>query len=207
MRFTLDPERLVDVTMPLSDNTPAWPGDTQFRREVREGHGFRTSRITMSSHSGTHLDAPGHLSELGSFVDGMPPSSLILPALVIDAAGHQAVGRELLDGLRLGGRALLLKTRAEPSLNLSMDYGHLSPEAACMAVDMGTSMVGIDTLSVDPPNSDRAHRTLLGAGIPVVENLWLEEISPGGYFFLCFPLRIESGDGSPVRAFLQPDLT
>lgn len=204
MHYSIDPEKLLDVTMPLSNTTPAWPGDTRFGRETREEAGFRTSRMVMSSHSGTHMDAPAHLCRCSATVDGMQPSRFILPALVLDCAGHRAVEPGLLDGLELEEKAILLKTACGQGPADVRKYGHLAAGTAEMAVETGVLLVGIDSLSVDPPGSDVSHGILLEAGVPVVENLVLRDIAPGKYLLLCFPLRIQSGDGSPVRAFLHP---
>lgn len=204
MRYSIDPEKLLDVTMPLSNTTPAWPGDTRFRRESREEAGFRTSRIVMSSHSGTHMDAPAHLCRCSAAIDGITPSRLILPALVLDCTERRAVEPGLLAGLELEGRALLLKTARGQGHADIREYGHLAAGTARAAVEKGICLVGIDSLSVDPPGSDASHGTLLEAGVPVVENLVLRDIPPGEYLLLCFPLRIQSGDGSPARAFLHP---
>lgn len=203
-QYSIDPGKLLDVTMPLSNTTPAWPGDTRFRRETREEAGFRTSRIVMSCHSGTHMDAPAHLSRCSAAIDGIPASRLILPALVLDGTGCGEVGPGLLRGLELKGRAVLLKTVGGEEHSDIMEYGHLAAGTAQAAVEKGVYLVGIDSLSVDPPGGSASHGILLEAGVPVMENLVLREILPGEYLLLCFPLRIESGDGSPVRAFLHP---
>lgn len=204
MHYSIDPEKLLDVTMPLSNTTPAWPGDTRFRREFREEAGFRTSRIVMSSHSGTHMDAPAHLCRCSATIDGIPPSRLILPALVLDCTEHRAVEPGLLSSLELEGRAILLKTARGQVPADVMEYASLAAATARTAVEKGVSLMGIDSLSVDPPGSDASHGILLEAGVPVVENLVLRGTPPGNYLLLCFPLRIMSGDGSPVRAFLHP---
>ncbi len=47
MEYRVSPEELIDITMPLSDDTPAWPGDIRFRKETTVVHGFRTSKLTM----------------------------------------------------------------------------------------------------------------------------------------------------------------
>ncbi|MBN2586746.1 MAG: cyclase family protein [Candidatus Fermentibacteraceae bacterium] len=207
MFYTIDPEGMIDITMPLSKDTPCWPGDTPFRREVREEHGFRTSRMVMSTHSGTHMDSPAHLCRCSATIDLIPPSGLVLPALVIDLHGKVSVTAADLKNLPLDGRALLLRTAPEFPPDDLIEYGHLTADAAQMAVEGGARLVGIDTLSVDAPDCDLAHGILLEGSIPVVENLVLGHVHPGEYLLLCFPLRIIAGDGSPVRAFLHPLMT
>ena len=64
--------------------------------------------------------------------------------------------------------------------------------------------MGVDYLSVEQFHSGhhRTHRTLLGAGVVIVEGLMLTEPSPGDYDFRCLPLRLAGLDGAPARAVL-----
>ena len=198
MKYTIDPERLIDITAPLSEDTPAWPGDTAFRRNVREEYGFSTSRIVMSAHSGTHMDAPAHRFSGGMTIDLIPASRMIMPCSVLDLTRSPEVRTEELERVDLHGRAVVFKTGVR---------GHLSAGAAELLLEKGALLVGIDSMSVDAAQCDDVHRTLLGAEIPILENLLLKGVEPGDYILLCIPLRIVSGDGSPCRVFLQPLIT
>ncbi len=206
MEYRVSPEELIDITMPLSDNTPAWPGDVRFRMDTSVAHGFRLSKLTMSSHCGTHIDPPAHLARYNTFVDDIPLSRLILPAVVTDCRGKPRIEKDIIESLSLDGKALLLKTSSGTSGDNCdpMNYPYLSAEAADLAVSKGIKTVGIDTFSVDPPDSAEVHEILLGASIPILENLLLDDVLPGNYLLICFPLKIIAGDGAPVRAFLQP---
>ena len=65
------------------------------------------------------------------------------------------------------------------------------------------TLVGIDTLSIEAVTRDYpVHRTLLGAGVVIVEGLDLSAAAPGPYQLVCLPLRIAGGDGAPARAVL-----
>ncbi len=198
---------MIDITRPLSENTPFWPGDEQFKRNlITVADGFVTSGLKMSSHSGTHMDAPAHLAHCNTTVDNIPLTKLILNATVVDCGSRKAIDEDVLSGLSLQGKALLLKTVSSRSnqTDVFRNYTALTSSAAEAARDRGIALLGIDSVSVDPPDSSNAHRIFLEASIPIVENLWLSEINPGEYLLICLPLRIESGDGSPVRALLQP---
>jgi len=206
VEYRVSPEELIDITMPLSDTTPTWPEDTQFSMETRSFYGFRTSRLTMSSHAGTHMDSPAHLADGRVFINDIPVSRLILPAVVVDCCGYREIDSRMIDDLSLQGKALILKTdcpkHTEPPK--WSDYAYLSQEAAEFAARNGVKILGIDTLSVDPPDSASAHEILLNAGVPILENLLLEAVLPGNYLLICFPLNMPGADGSPVRAFVQP---
>jgi arylformamidase len=206
MEYRISPEELIDITMPLSHSTPAWPGDIRFSKYTSVINGFRTSKLTMSSHCGTHIDSPAHLASCSTFVNDISLSRLILPAVVVDCEGNRSIGKNLIENLSLDGKALLLKTLSGHSQEIldTMDYSYLTATAAELAVNRGIKTVGIDTLSVDSPDSIRVHEILLNLSVPILENLVLKDVRPGNYLLICFPLKIESGDGSPVRAFLQP---
>ena len=205
MDYRISPDELIDITIPLSDRTPVWPGDNRFQKQTSIANGFRTSKLIMSTHSGTHIDAPGHLARYSTFVNDIALNRLITPAVVTDCTGEFEITRESIENLSLEGKALLLKTVTNPdALPDNPEYSHLTPEAAELAVNMGARTVGIDTLSVDSPVSTTVHEILLKASIPILENLLLNNIRPGDYLLICLPLKIDSADGSPLRAFLQP---
>jgi len=206
MEYRLSPDKLIDITRPLEAGTPTWPGAVRFLKNNSMTGDFRTSDLNMSSHCGTHIDAPAHLARYSTFVDDIPLSRLILPAVVVDCTEKRRIDNNLIEDLSLDGKALLLKTASGPSEEDfdSMEYSYLSPSAAELAVAKGVKMVGIDTFSVDPPDSADVHKILLGASTPILEILLLDDVLPGNYLLICFPLKITAGDGSPVRAFLQP---
>jgi len=83
-------------------------------------------------------------------------------------------------------------------------YVHLSPEAAALCVAHGAGLVGIDYLSIDPPDDERlaTHRILLDAGVLVLEGIDFSGVAPGRYLLVCLPLKMVSAEASPVRAVL-----
>ncbi|MEN8209720.1 MAG: cyclase family protein [Candidatus Fermentibacteria bacterium] len=206
MDYRITPDRLIDITKPLETGIPVWPGDVRFSKETRAYGAFRTSKLTMSSHCGTHIDPPAHLSRYNTFVDDIPMNRLILPAVVVDCIAKREIDETFIESLSLEGRALILKTVADETgrQGSSMEYSYLSANAAELAVEKGVRIVGIDSFSVDPPDSTPVHEILLGTSIPILENLLLDDVPPGDYLLLCFPLKVMNGDGAPVRAFLQP---
>jgi arylformamidase len=81
----------------------------------------------------------------------------------------------------------------------------MTVEAARALVEAGVRLVGLDGASVDPPGAVGfpAHRTLLDAGVIILEGLDLSAVPPGGYELLCLPLKILGGDGAPARVVLR----
>ena len=63
-------------------------------------------------------------------------------------------------------------------------------------------MVGLDTASLDhgPSKDFKAHRVLLGANIPGLENVAnLERLPPTGATIVALPMKIDGGTGGPCR--------
>lgn len=81
----------------------------------------------------------------------------------------------------------------------------MAPDAAAYLVDIGVKLVGVDYLSIEQFHSGhhQTHKTLLGAGIVIVEGLQLSEPPAGRYELLCLPLRLKGLDGAPARAVLR----
>jgi arylformamidase len=164
----------------------------------------------MGDHTGTHVDPPVHFIPGGKTVDQLDLDTLFGTVRVVDMT--QDIGaitpRDLDDAkLPLPITRLLFKTR-----NSSMwaregfyrDYIGISWDAAQWLVDRQIRLVGIDYLSVElyEATEPNTHRTLLGAGVIIVEGLNLKEVPPGDYTLACLPLKIRDGDGGPARAIL-----
>jgi kynurenine formamidase len=84
-------------------------------------------------------------------------------------------------------------------------YPGVSPDGARWLIERGAGVVGSDTpaFEVAPPVGDSVHAMLLvDAGIPIIENLALDELAADGggeFLFVALPLRLEGATGSPIR--------
>lgn len=209
--------RVLDLSRPVEQGMPVYPGDAATRVEVSARHaeqGWGANTLFISEHAGTHLDAPFHLLPGGDTVERIPLERLTGPALVLDVSHRwpgQAINVEDLAGLALTPLdALVLRTGAGACASFEEAVARapgLSERAARALADIGVRLVGTDAASIDLAQATDlpAHRQLLGAGVPVVENLTnlgrLIELTGGARFDLhTFPLRITGGSGSPVRA-------
>lgn len=198
--------RIHDITLPLSERTPAYPGDPPFRlrrvADMARGDPFNLSAVAMSAHAGTHVDAPSHLS-LGMSVDQVPLETLVGPALVADVAGQTRVTSARLEACAIPAetRRLLLKTRGE---GRAQEPAFLDEDAACWIVRRGIRLLGVDALSGDRPGDLAlvAHRVLLEAGVIIVEGLELSGVRPGNYTLVCLPVKLQGSEGAPARAVL-----
>ena len=205
--------RIFDVTMSIDNGMVSWPSDGPVRiekvRSMEDGERLNQSRLEMSAHTGTHVDAPIHFLEGGSGVDSLSLDLLVGPAHVVHIPGVQAIGPGELEyaGIHPGMDRLLLKTDNSGLLGQDefvKDYSYLTSRGAAHLIDIGVRLVGIDYLSVAEYGSGEAvHRELLGEGIIIVEGLDLREISAGQYRMSALPLKIKGCDGASARVILE----
>ncbi|WP_046469309.1 cyclase family protein [Allosalinactinospora lopnorensis] len=212
-------QRIVDLSRPIGPDTQVFPGDSPPRitraSTVATG-GFNSVEVHMSSHAGTHADAPFHFLEHGARLDELPLELFTGPAVVVDATGRD--DRSPISSADLApwadefapGAVVLLRTgwSAYYRTERYFEHPYLDGDAARLLVDRGVRTIGIDTLSPDetpygehPGDDWPVHRTVLGAGGTIIENLChLEQIDFPHPWFSAFPLRLASDDGAPVRA-------
>ena len=199
----------VDVSVPIYAGMVHFPDNPSIEIEtithVDRGDICTLSRLTMGSHTGTHIDAPIHFLPGEASAEDVPLKNVIGPGRVIEIKDPDAVKAEELRLHNLGVRErLLFKTsNSERCWNSSQffpKFVSIAEDAASYLASLNTLAVGIDYLSAGSPET---HRTLLGAGVVIVEGLNLTGISQGRCELLCLPLKILGGDGAPARVLLR----
>ncbi|MDZ7831586.1 MAG: cyclase family protein [Desulfobacterales bacterium] len=204
----------IDISVPLRTGMASWPGDPPVRitrvSDMENGDGANLTQINMSAHSGTHVDAPLHFYENGKSIEEIPFSALIGPARVIEITDPELVREEVLaEENILPGERILFKTRNStrnwPDEPFTADFVYLETDAARFLAESRVRTIGVDYLSVAGygKNEAEAHRALLGAGIWVIEGLYMDAVSPGNYEMICLPIRLAESDGAPVRAVVR----
>jgi len=203
------PGRIVDLSQPVGAGTPVFPGDGPVRVTILDQASVNLSRIDLSVHTGTHMDAPFHFYSGADTIDRIPLERCVGPARIVDlrdlAAGNEIrrdhIERRLNAPLR--AHAAVLHTGWSKYWGAPGYFtGHpcLTADAAQFLVDCGVQLVGVDMPSVDRAPYP-AHKILLGAGVPIVENLTnLDAIGADLFQFVVLPLKLAGRDGSPVRA-------
>ncbi|HTL47736.1 MAG TPA: cyclase family protein [Verrucomicrobiae bacterium] len=211
----MNPHRWLDVTVTIKDGMVHWPHDPavriQRKLDMRRGDKCNVSLISMGSHTGTHMDPPFHFVEKGTSLDRMPLEAGIGPARIVEIKNPRAV---TLDELRLknirAGERILFKTknsaRCWKTDEFIKDFVFIAEEAAEFLARKKPLLVGVDYLSVGGFFEDgaRIHRTLLKAGIWIVEGLNLSRVREGNHELICLPLKIQNSDGASCRAVLRP---
>jgi arylformamidase len=205
---------LIDISLPITPEMPVWPGDpcpTLETVATLDNDGVQVSRLTLGTHTGTHLDAPRHFLAGGRTVDQLDLSSLVGPCRVIEVVtGAGPITRQHLQAFDLEpGMRLLVKTsNAHQSATgaFNPDFIALHPSAADYLCERAVRLVGIDGPSIDAWTASDfpCHRTLLAADILILENLVLRHVQPGSYGLIAVPLNLVGADGCPVRALLTP---
>ena len=212
--------RIVDLSRPIEPSMPVfplYPKPTTVTWTQTPVHAFDSEMLHLVTHTGTHMDAPNHMlgREAGS-IDGIDLNRCIGKGVLLDLRRVPPLGIIDRDTLRhceedLGvelepGDAVLLWTGWSNhwrSTDFLTDYPGLAQHAAQYLADREVALVGVDTANLDHPDAGAfpAHKTLLGKGIPIVENLTrLGAIRSRWFSFVALPLAIAGATGSPVRA-------
>jgi arylformamidase len=201
---------LYDVTVPLTAGMPVWPGEpgpvlTSLER-IAAGDPANVTRLSLGSHTGTHVDAPRHFIDGTATVEALPLETLCGPSRVVRVDDDVSVQRRHLEP-HAGVDRILLQTRNGglwEKGGFQKDFVYLDPDAADWLVEHRVRLIGIDYLSIEQFHSldYRTHHTLLAAGIIIVEGLDLRRIVPGDYNLWCLPLKVVGADGAPCRVVL-----
>ena len=210
----------IDLTRPFdgdADHSLALPDPCVETLNDVDGGGANVQRVAFATHTGTHVDAPLHVLPGGSTVDETPLSRLLAEGVVlgVDADEPRPVEVEDLrgfDGLRDGDAVLLsFGWATHAGTDRYHRYPWLSTELGDRLVERDVALVAMDTLSPDEPRELRSgedpypvHRRLLGAGVPVVENLAdPSELVGERVEVVCLPLKLRGGDGAPARVVVR----
>lgn len=204
--------KIFDLSHTLDDKIPVYPGTPlpvikKYATIAKDG--FNETHFCLTSHTGTHIDAPYHMIERGEKLDHMPLNTFTGKALVINVPGKEHfIQKEMI--LNAGNTLknvdfLLFYTgwsKFWGSREYFKDYPVLSSHALELLLSMNLKGVGFDTVSVDEMDSVdyKIHFALLRKGIIIIENLNIPNELPSKGDFFCFPLSYKDADGSPVRA-------
>jgi arylformamidase len=200
---------LIDISRPISPETAVWPGDRSvawsWTARIEEGSAVNVGGYAMSTHAGTHADAPLHIADDGSSVDDLPLSSFVGPADVVDVTGVDCIRPDHVETAAAPRVLFRTSVSSLPASEWPEDFPVLAPETVQVLAEQNTVLVGVDTPSVDPVDSTNlpTHHALRRHGIVNLENLCLEGVAPGRYRLLALPIRLTGGDAAPVRAVLD----
>jgi kynurenine formamidase len=207
----------LDLTLTISESIPNFPGSPspQFISwSSIKDDGYNLELLFLSSHTGTHLDAPYHFAKNGAKIHQIPVTRLVGNALLIKIkkVKNQAITKkDLLEFERKNGKipnssSIIFLTDWQKNLNKNFYFTNnpgLSKSAADYLVFKKINLVGIDSPSIDLgiDKSFTVHKILAKNDILIVENLSnLEKIPTLEFDFTILPLKLKDATGSPVRA-------
>ena len=217
---------LIDISPPVGPASPVYPGDAPYRRDWQSRIGpdcaINLSAITLSPHAGAHADAPLHYDPAGQAVGELDLTPFIGPCRVIHALGCGPLVRpeHLAHALPpapdrtrhshswhpLPPRVLVRVYARMPQASFDTALPALAPETVELLAELGVLLVGTDSASIDPADSQPlpSHQTIRRHGLRVLENLLLDNVPEGDCELIALPLKLMSADASPVRAVLRP---
>jgi arylformamidase len=201
--------KLIDISLPLYDGMPIYPGTAVTKiRQVKSGSGTSVlSELQMTSHAGTHVDAPVHGIPGGETLNQLDLEVFYGPARVLDLSSVKdsvEVGHLQAKAVMQGERILIKTMNSSRDFKAFRDdYVYLSASAAEYLAQIGVMLVGIDALSIkkrgDKDNS--SHTSLMSRQIPILEGINLKDVQEGEYTLSAFPIALQY-DGAPARAVL-----
>ncbi len=224
--------QVIDLTMKITPSMKVFPGSPQpcFIPWSRfDLHGYDSEAMFMSTHTGTHVDAPSHFKPGLASIDMISVDRLVSNATLIRAektANQLIEQQDLGDQIRQGDSVVIAtgwEKRSGNSNYMSENPG-LSKQAARYLVRKKVKAVAIDCPSIDAGADTKkfvAHNILLSSNILVVENLCnLDKVvrrssnnstknnsaaaatdTTFTFTIIISPLKLGGATGSPARVF------
>jgi arylformamidase len=205
-------QRLWDISPPVHEGAPVFPGDTPYRQRwaatIAPGCPVNVSEITLSPHVGAHADAPLHYDPQGATIGEVDLSAYLGPCRVIHAIarGPLIEWAHIAHAVhRLPPRVLVRTYESAPVDRWDGALAAYAPATIERLAALGVKLIGIDTASIDPADSKTldSHQVIRRLGLRVLENLVLDAVPEGDYELIALPLKLVTADASPVRAVLR----
>ena len=214
--------KVIDLTLTISEKIPTFPGSPQpnfINWESIEEDGYNLELLFLSTHTGTHIDAPFHFVKKGQKIDQIMPERLVNEAVLVKIrkGANQAITKtdiqkfEKKFGLIDDGSTVIFHTGWQKNLNKKFYFlknPGLATSAAKYLASKKINLVGIDSPSIDLGKDAKfsVHHILAKSGILIVENLAnLDKIHSEEFNLIVAPLKLKNATGSPVRAMALTD--
>jgi arylformamidase len=203
--------RLIDISQSLRPELPVWPGDTPFTEKRTWALGpncpVNVSKFELSTHAGTHADAPLHYDAKGAPIAAVDLEVYVGPARVLDWRGRNDITpADLAPYLTDAPPRLLFRTfEVFPHTSWPHTWTTITPDAIDLMANAGMRLIGVDGPSLDAQESKTmdAHHAVRRHGMAILEGLVLDGVAPGDYELIALPLKLATLDASPVRAALR----
>lgn len=203
---------LIDISPAIRPSLPVWPGDApvEFERTWSIGPEcpVNVSKISLSTHTGAHVDAPFHFDADGQTIDQVTLDTYVGPCRVIHVIGARGTVTPGQVAGHLEGcppRVIFRTYEKAPQGAWDSGFCAIAPETIDLLAAGGVRLVGLDTPSLDPESSKTmdAHLAVCRHGMVILEGLVLDAVAEGDYELIALPLKLAGLDASPVRAVLR----
>ena len=209
--------KIIDLTLTVSDEIPTFPGSPQPSfipwENVKED-GYNLELLFLSTHTGTHMDAPYHFLEKGGKIHEISLKKLVSEAVLIKSKkkGGESITKidiqkfEKKHGKIASFSSVIFYTGWQRNLQKKYYFTKnpgLSVSAAKYLASKKINLVGIDSPSIDLGTDSKfsVHQIFAKKGMLIVENLAnLEKIKSSKFHLVVLPLKLKNATGSPVRA-------
>jgi arylformamidase len=201
--------QFIDLTMTVNSNTPVYPGDRkpEFNQVAFTAkQGWNLHEFGLTTHTGTHLDAPWHMLPEGKRLTDFAVNRFIGSAVMFDVRGQSEIDVEM-DGMRENDFLILRTDHSRHLAENTYFSGNpvVSRQMAEKILRGNFKMVGIDSYTLDNYPFD-IHKLLLKQDILILENLVeLDQLNTGNFKLMVFPLKLDKMDGAPCRAVAEID--
>jgi arylformamidase len=205
--------KIIDLSFGIEHGSPTFPLDPKTGVLVHhtiKSMKYNITQLILSTHLGTHLDAPYHFFDEGRTVDNLDLGKCVGPARVVKLEGIAPKGEITIKHLRghekhfSPGAKVILNTGWHKYFPQDRYFGEMpgiTVECAQWIAGMGIGTLGLDLPGVNPKDWEEVHKIFLSREIVIVEGLAnLDAIRSEEVFFIALPLKIKGRDGSPVRA-------
>lgn len=203
--------RIWEISQQVRPGIPVWPGDTVYALEttwaIGPGCPVNVSRLTLSTHTGTHADAPLHYDAAGDAIGDLDMDVYIGRCQVISLAPGTplAMVEHVLPHLKDGVERVLLHSFARFPDNWVSDFTAIDAVLIDALAARGVRLIGTDAPSIDPETSKSldAHKAVRRRDMRILEGLVLDDVPDGEYELIALPIRLMGADAAPVRAILR----
>ena len=209
--------KIIDLTLTVSDEIPTFPGSPQpsfIPWENVKDDGYNLELLFLSTHTGTHMDAPYHFLEKGAKIHEISLKKLVSEAVLIKSKkkGGESITKtdiqkfEKKHGKIVSFSSVIFYTGWQRNLQKKYYFTKnpgLSVSAAKYLASKKINLVGIDSPSIDLGKDSKfsVHQIFAKKGMLIVENLAsLEKIKSSKFHLVVLPLKLKGATGSPVRA-------
>ncbi|MDQ0220719.1 cyclase family protein [Peribacillus cavernae] len=200
-------KKIYDISSPIFEGMPVYKNRPEKQPKIHtvtKGH-VTESRLSLDVHSGSHIDAPLHMTNEGAKIESISIQDLVGQAKVFDLTNvNDSISKSDLEVLPIRANDFILfKTKNSFEEEFNYNFVYLNEEGARYLAEIGIRGVGIDSLGVErsQPNHP-THKCLFSNNVIIIEGLRLKDVQQGEYFMVAAPLKLIGTDAAPARVLL-----